>query len=71
MLVAMAMDRYLHVTKLNNYNKYMNHTRGVILIAISFVLSICYTLASATPESFLFETKVINAVFDASIIRTI
>ena len=38
-LAALSLDRYLHVTKLNNYNKYMNRMRALVLTIISLVLS--------------------------------
>ena len=71
MLVTITLDRYLHVTKLNNYNKYMSQTRALILITINIVLSACISFANAAKNSFLFETQVIITAFDATTISSV
>ena len=39
MLMCVSMDRYIHVTKLNQYNKYMNEFRMKVIMLLSFVMS--------------------------------
>ncbi|XP_065066117.1 uncharacterized protein LOC135692029 [Rhopilema esculentum] len=39
MLMCVSMDRYLHVTKLNNYNAFMNEFRMKVIVGFSIVTS--------------------------------
>ena len=39
MLICVSMDRYIHVTKLNKYNQFMNEFRMKVAIVVSLVAS--------------------------------
>ena len=39
MLMCISLDRYIHVTKLNKYNQFMNEFRMKVIIVVSFVAS--------------------------------
>lgn len=39
MLMCISIDRYIHVTKLNKYNQFMNVFRMKIIVVVSFVTS--------------------------------
>ena len=39
MLICISIDRYIHVTKLNKYNQFMNEFRMKVIIVVSFVAS--------------------------------
>ena len=49
MLMCISTDRYIHVTKLNKYNQFMNTRRMKIATALSFILSL---LIAYLPISF-------------------
>ena len=40
MLMCISLDRYIHVTKLNKYNQFMNPFRMKIIVVISMVVSL-------------------------------
>ena len=71
MVIAIALDRYLRVTKLNNYNEHMNRRRALILVIVNTLLSASISFATVTSNIFLFEIKVIITVFNTIIILTI
>ena len=55
MLVAVAVDRYLHVIKLNRYNSFMNEYRMKIITGVSFLASIIAGLIPVLVSSFCLQ----------------
>ncbi|XP_065066120.1 uncharacterized protein LOC135692033 [Rhopilema esculentum] len=52
MLMCVSMDRYLHVTKLKKYNKFMNEFRMKVIVVFSFVTSAIIAYISIAFPSF-------------------
>ncbi|XP_065065759.1 type-1 angiotensin II receptor-like [Rhopilema esculentum] len=52
MLMCVSLDRYLHVTKLKKYNKFMNEFRMKVIVVFSFVTSAIIAYISIAFPSF-------------------
>ena len=52
MLMCVSLDRYIHVTKLNKYNQFMNPFRMRLLVFSSLVLSLIVAYVSYAFQSF-------------------
>ncbi|XP_065066116.1 neuropeptides B/W receptor type 1-like [Rhopilema esculentum] len=52
MLMCVSMDRYLHVTKLKKYNKFMNEFRMKVIVVFSFITSAIIAYMSIAIPSF-------------------
>ena len=58
MLMSISLDRYIHVTKLNNYNRFMNNFRMKIIIVISVVSAVILPYISVALPSFSFQLAI-------------
>ncbi|XP_065065830.1 neuropeptides B/W receptor type 1-like [Rhopilema esculentum] len=52
MFMCVSMDRYLHVTKLKKYNKFMNEFRMKVIVVFSFITSAIIAYISIAFPSF-------------------
>ena len=52
MLMCVSMDRYIHITKLNRYNAFMNEFRMKIIVLVSFITSAIIAYISIAFPSF-------------------
>ena len=55
MLIAVAGDRYLHITKLNRYNSFVNEFRMKLVVGISFITSVITGLIPLLVPSFYLQ----------------
>eukprot|EP00794_Sanderia_malayensis_P007785 gene7785-8630_t len=69
MLFGVAIDRYLHVTKLNKYQMLVNEFRMKIYITISVVMSIAISLVSTIFSSSFPLKVVLNSINVITIIQ--
>ena len=61
LLMGVAIDRYIRVTKLNRYNVYMNHSRMKVVLAAGCLLSISISIVSTVFASSFYLKIVLNA----------
>ena len=55
LLMCISLDRYIHVTKLNKYNQFMNDFRMKVILAVSFVSSAGIACISTIFPSFTLQ----------------
>eukprot|EP00794_Sanderia_malayensis_P011140 gene11140-12312_t len=53
MLCSVSVDRYVHVTKLNRYNRFMNDFRMKLMVAVSIIMSVTIGAISVYGPSLL------------------
>ena len=58
-LMTISVDRYIHVTKLNRYNSFMNTFRMKLIVAVTIVTSLAVSYLSIAIHSFYFQLSLI------------
>ena len=58
LLICISLDRYIHVTKLNQYNRFMNDFRMKVIIVICFITSAGIAFISTMFPSFPLQVAI-------------